>query len=285
MKTLYTIIFSIFFSFANAQIFTDTTQKYIPLIIDSSINNVIKNKSYPYKDSKPTTKGIDDYVSEQSVTVIFDFDYFFKVESDDVDFVTDNINKYKENNENDTQFPTIESNIELGNYDLVGNYITITNEEKYLDYSLKTINKKKISDIAQSNKFVRSVMIHEYVHAYMKQIILELRMNNIKIEKEYYAQFYESIGSTFIEEGISEYCSSEMGELINSKIEFIPKTEREILDKINRYDIFYKYSSIYVRDFLRKNGLKKGIQILVTNKPPTIEEIITPYKFFFRLNF
>jgi len=214
--------------------------------------------------------------------VIFDFDHFFKVESDDVDFITDNINKYKDI---DTQFPTVESNIELGNYDYVGNYITITNEERYLDYSLKSTNKQKISDITQSNKFVRSVMVHEYAHAYMKQIILELRMNNKTVEIEYYSQFHESVGSTFIEEGISEYCSSEMGELINSKIEFKPKTEREILDKINRYDIFYKYSSFYVSDFLRKNGLKKGIQILVTNKPPTIEEIITPYKFFFRLNF
>jgi len=80
-----------------------------------------------------------------------------------------------------------------------------------------------------------------------------------------------------------------MGEINPYKNIRYPKTTSEILDPKNKYEIKYKYASFYVKNFLDSicdNGrLRDGIEILLKNKPPSYNEIITPKLYFNRLNY
>ena len=64
----------------------------------------------------------------------------------------------------------------------------------------------------------------------------------------------------------------------------IPENEEELLSPENKVNNVYRYSVIFLKDFLDSYGLKKGIQILLGNRPPSADEILHPNKFFTRLN-
>lgn len=282
----------------------DTTSQTITSI-DSLKYNTLKNKIYPYKNSKPTTKGITEYITEQAEIVIIDFQNFFNVEIDYMDFVPDKVSEYigtdetdidsnnKDNNSQNviqvtslpTYQPAINPNNELGVYLSGSNYAVISNEDKYLDYSYKNVKKRSLSNILETNKFVRSVMLHELAHDYFKQVVDELKNNKTHALKEYSRAYYETFSSTFIEEAIAEYCVTIMGEIKNTLPlkEYKPQNISEISDKANEYKILYKYGAFYVNDFLKTYGLHEGIKIIITNPPPTLEEILIPEKYFSRL--
>jgi len=281
------------------------------LIINDSIRNeTIKNTVYPYKNSRPTTAGINKYVLDQSETVIFDFQKFFKVQIDNMDFEADNLQEYniddkydydtilnnkgnddKNNNQNKntlqlTTIPVSELTDEYGIYYWNWDYAVISNEEKYIGYSVKTTKKSILSNIYECNEFIRAAMIHELAHDYFKQIIDELKYEQAHISPEYKMQNDNALGSNLIIEGVAEYCSVAMNEVISVKPKKVyrPKKIDEILDKKNKYKVYYEYGSIYVGDFIKSNSLHSAIRILVTNPSPTIEEIINPEKYFSRLN-
>jgi len=90
-------------------------------------------------------------------------------------------------------------------------------------------------------------------------------------------------GTQFIEEGICEYVVYYLHESNPIKNIVIPKTMDDLMDDMNRVNILYVYSVYVLQDFLDKEGLKKGIEILLSNKPPTYEEILKPELFFNRL--
>jgi hypothetical protein len=264
-------------------------------------NDSVRNKIYPYKDFKPTTKGIDAYVKDQTEAVISDFESFFNIKITNMSFETDNLTNYvihddfendstQENNTNENN-NNVNNNVndnnnELGIYFYGENYAVISNEEKYIGYSLKNTQKKIIANTTESNKFVRAVMIHELAHDYFKQVIDELRYEKTPVEKEYYMINHETAGSRFIEEAVAEYCSTVMNELIIiPKIKtYTPKNVQEILDEKNKYNIYYKYGSIYISDILENKNLRTAIKILVTNPAPSLDEILMPEKYFTRLN-
>ena len=70
--------------------------------------------------------------------------------------------------------------------------------------------------------------------------------------------------------------------------EYFPDTKADLLNKKNVFDVKYKYSSQYLKDFLdittkQYGSIKIGIEMLLENNPPTYLEIINPNMFFYRL--
>lgn len=133
--------------------------------------------------------------------------------------------------------------LELGFY--YPNEIFITNAEVFLAYEVGELSKKERDSINHSNR--------------------------------------ENPGSRFIEEGICEYVTLKMNELIPPKRLFIPKTPSDLTRQENRYKIFLKYSSHCLSGFLDTTGLKQGMKILLHNRPPSTDEILKPDLFFKRL--
>jgi hypothetical protein len=241
-------------------------------------------KTYPLKNGFPTTAGIDSCVRDYEESVILDFEKFFKVSVNSMYFETDNLRDYCINNTEDneiiaTMIP-IASGDELGIYYSGQDYAVISNDEKYIGYDLKDVKKRKLWGIKESNKFVKSVMIHEIGHDYTSQIITELRFEKIKVSPEYLSSFAGTNGSRFIEEGIAEYCPTAMKELIPGP-EYIPKSLEDLTK--NYYMFNYKYAELYIRDFLNEKGLREGIRMIVINSPPTDEELLNPEQYFSRL--
>lgn len=217
---------------------------------------------FPIVIHQPTTDEINQYVENNSDTIVCEFENFYDVDVRDVDFETDKLEEYTENeNELGICFPSL-------------NYIIISNEEKYIGYSAKEKKRRILNSIEESNKFVKGVMIHEICHIYVDQVIDSLRIKR-----------HNTFESNFIEEGICEYSVTKMGELILSDKIFIPLTTNELFDTINEYNVKYKYSSYFVKNIIDKYGLTKGIIILFKNSQPTINEILKPEIYYRRLNY
>ncbi len=132
-------------------------------------------------------------------------------------------------------------------------------------------------------------MIHELGHEYVNQIGVEMQsVHHLHIDKSYetgiwIVNSHETFGSSFIEEGISEYITEKMGELIPPSVLEKPSTIEELFDSEKEYIIKYKYASAFLKTFLDTTGIKKGIQILLFNPPPSYEEILQAERFFERL--
>ena len=91
------------------------------------------------------------------------------------------------------------------------------------------------------------------------------------------------LGYKFIEEGICEYVNVKMKQTISLKRPYIPKKLSDLSKPENAHDILYKYSTYCIEEFLDTTGLKRGIKILLHNRPPSSEEILEPELFFARL--
>ena len=74
-----------------------------------------------------------------------------------------------------------------------------------------------------------------------------------------------------------------MKETISPKRPYIPKKLSDLSKPENAHDIFYRYSAYTLVEFLDTTGLKRGIKILLHNRPPSSEEILEPELFFARL--
>lgn len=257
--------------------------------LDSTKMAEIKNKEYPYFRNKPIRDGITAYVFEQWESAIYDFQKFFNVWIYSLDFEVASLNQ--ENGKIDrkgnvviaTNIPKSDLGDELGAYHLGSDYVTISNEEKYLGYSLKTAKKTVLRDILSTNKFVRAVILHEIAHDYIQQTGAELRMEGYAVNPAFFNRSFSTPQSIFLEEGIAEYCPTAMGELIQGEME-IPKSIEDMFDKKQRWNFYYNYSVHFVQDFLKEKGLRDGVRILLSNSPPTDTEIFNSELYFNRLN-
>jgi hypothetical protein len=90
-------------------------------------------------------------------------------------------------------------------------------------------------------------------------------------------------GPKFIEEGICEYVTLEMNEILARRRPYIPKKPADLQRLDKTYDIYYSYAAYSLDKFLDTAGLKRGIKILLHNRPPSVEEILEPDLFFARL--
>jgi hypothetical protein len=231
---------------------------------------------YPLKNGRPTSKGIDRYVEENADALIGEFQ----------DFIGDtifNINIYTEDlSTNSDQNP-----MELGSY--YPNEIFITNAELFIAYELKDLPRYRKDTLLSCNLFVKAAVFHELMHHYIYQTGIEmLRKDQVPVDRAYQSFFRiysyrDDPGPKFIEEGICEYVTSKMGQTITQRRPYIPKTHADLSRKENTYSVFYKYSAYCLKEFLDNTGLKRGIKILLHNRPPSVEEILDMDLYFARI--
>ncbi len=232
---------------------------------------------YPLKNGKPTSKGIERYIEEMGDSLVVEYQKFIGDTLYDVWIYADDLNSI-----------AIVDSLELGRY--YPNEIYISTAEMFLAYELADLSRSERNLIEESNKFVKTVVIHELTHDYIHQISVEMRsVDKINIDRSYQTSLwlirsYDSFGSAFIEEGICEYVAEKMGELVSPKRPFIPKTIEDLIDRDNEYLVKYKYSSYFLKAFLDSTGLKQGVKELLYNSPPSYEEILNPDLFFNRLD-
>ena len=232
---------------------------------------------YPLKNGRPTSKGIKQYVEEQSDSLVIEFQNF-------IDDTIYNIWIYAE----DLTRYSVNDSLELGRY--YPHEIFISTAEMFLAYELGDLSQEQRDHLVESNRFVKAAMIHELTHDYINQISVEMRsIDKIRIDRSYQTSIWivrspETFGSTFIEEGLCEYMVEKMGELIPPERPFIPKSVQDITNGDNRYEVNYKYASFFLKTYLDTTGFKKGVKILLHNPPPSYDEILQPNLFFTRLN-
>jgi len=235
-----------------------------------------ERQNYPLKNGRPTTKGIEKYVEDNTDSLIREYQNF-------IGDTLYNIYIYTEDLTANGFFDPRE----LGRY--YPNEIFITNKEEFMAYELSALTKKGRDTILASNLFVKAAVFHELTHDYIYQLSMDMsQVENIYVDRAYQAFFRiysntNEMGSKFIEEGICEYVTGKMGEIISPHKPFIPKSIADLSNEEYSYNIYYKYSSHYLSKFLDTTGIKRGIKILLHNPPPSREEILNPELFFTRL--
>jgi hypothetical protein len=233
-------------------------------------------EEFPLKNGKPTSKGIEKYVELMGDSIIAEYQDFVDDTLYNVIFATEDRGPVEG-----------EGPIELGYY--FPFEAVISRAELFEAYELEDLSPRRLRSFNESNRFVKGVMVHELSHAYINQVALELKiMEGILVHPEYESGIRiirtpETFGAIFIEEGIAEYITERMGQLIPPKKPFVPKSLEELLKPENAYSVHYKYSAHVLRPFLDQKGIKEGIRILLVNPPPTYEEILNPSAFFERL--
>jgi hypothetical protein len=246
---------------------------FISILLFISISLNAQNVYLLTKAGIPSYKGIEIYLKQNINTIVDEYQKFVNDTLYDIYITSDDLSKYTDNNNLDALGFCF---CEKGSSEII-----ITNEEKYLSYEVSMLSKYKRRNIIESDAFVKGVIIHELTHLYFNQIIMKMRIDSMFVSPEYNnfsMVSRNSFGSEFIEEGICTYVSVKMGECIIGK-NYIPESIDEITDKHNRFDIMYKYSSQYVKLFLNKNGITKGIELIIGIKPPTLEEILNTEKY------
>lgn len=231
---------------------------------------------YPLKNGRPTSKGIDKYVDDKAEELIGLFQEFVKDTLYNANIYTEDLSQNPEINP-----------LELGNY--YPNEIFINNAGNFIAYELDALSRQRWDTILSSNQFVKAAVLHELMHHYIYQLSIEmLRTDRINVDRAYQTFFRiyshrEDPGSRFIEEGICEYATLRMNEIISRGRPYRPKKASDLSHVDKEYDIFYRYSAYSLSDFLDTAGLKKGIKTLLHNPPPSVEEILDPDLYFARL--
>ena len=237
---------------------------------------VQEGSEYPLKNGRPTSKGIDLYVEENAEKLVQEFQ----------DFISDtlyNAHIYTE----DLSGNTNQDPLELGNY--YPNEIFINNAAFFIAYELDDLSPENLDTIVNSNQFVKAAVFHELMHHYIYQLSIEmLRQDQVSVDRAYQSFFRiyssrENPGSRFIEEGICEYATLRLEEVISRNRPSRPKKPDDLNRSDKKYDIYYRYSARVLAEFLEAEGLKRGIKILLHNPPPSVEEILDPDLFFARL--
>jgi hypothetical protein len=249
---------------------------------------------YPYKLNRPTPEGIDKYVKDNKYIFFDEFQSFIKdTILNDVDMTAEDLSKETDYTGEELGWTEIYSN---------GYQIIINDIKEFRDYSIdtKTIKgKSKKNFFIESDQFVKSTIFHELMHVYFRQEMLRLTMikdtitGNSKLNKYYYnVQLVPNAemrnGSKFIEEGFCEYLIHAKGEVKDYDNLYTPKTEEDINTKENKFNVYYKYSYEYLKNFLDScfladGYMRNGIHILLTNNPPSHKEILNPKLYFNRL--
>jgi hypothetical protein len=257
----------------------------IPLILSLLLTLVLPSFSQgdppdklQYKYGRPTTKGISDYIKTFEYDLVMEFKEFIKdtiLDEADVWIECDNLSEYTEHD-----------SLELGRF-YTPNDVIITNEEMFLDYDVDLMSKWRRLQYVETNQFVKATVMHELAHFYFYMVTQHMRWLKRQVVPGYGSGIniygYNSQGSEFIEEGVCEYVMVKMGETIPYKEDYKPVSTREIVEGRNTHDIKYKHSYFFVKPLLDSAGLRKGIEILITNPPPSVEEILHPEKFHNRL--
>jgi hypothetical protein len=232
---------------------------------------------YPLKNGRPTSKGIDRYVEENADRLVSEFQAFIGDSLYNANIYSEDLSENLEHNP-----------LELGSY--YPNEIFINNAGTFIAYELEDLSRQARDTIVNSNQFVKTAVFHELTHHYIYQLSIEmLRRDKISVDRAYQSFFRiysirDEPGPRFIEEGICEYATLRLNEIISRNRPYIPRKPADLDRPEKAYDIFYRYAAYSLGEFLDSAGLKKGIKTLLHNPPPTVEEILEPELFFARLN-
>jgi hypothetical protein len=232
---------------------------------------------YPLKNGRPTSKGIDLYVEENSDRLISELQDFIGDTLYNANIYTEDLSKSGDQNP-----------LELGNY--YPNEIFITNAEVFIAYEVELLSREQRDTIITSNLFVKAAVFHELMHHYIYQLSIEmLRHDRIRVDRAYQTFFRiysdrDDPGSRFIEEGICEYVTLKIKARIAPRRPHIPRNIKELNREENEYNVFYRYAAYTLTEFLDAQGLKRGIKILLHNRPPSTEEMLHMDLYFARLN-
>ena len=233
-------------------------------------------QDYPLHKGKPTSKGIEQYIEDKSEIIVSEYQNFVKDTLYNVYIYADDLSEYIDND-----------SAELGWY--YSREIFITTHELFIAYELADLSKIQKALLTESGKFVKSTVIHELTHNYLHQISNEMRsVDQIYVHRAYKSRQWllnaqESFGRAFIEEGVCEYVSEKMGEIIPPRRPFTPDNMEELLDKNNSYQLKYKYSAHILKPFLDAGEFKGAVKVLLHNAPPSYSEILNPEQYFDRL--
>jgi len=246
------------------------------LLILTPLSSIEK---YPTKYGRPTPKGVGMYVEDNEYQLIQEYQEYVKDTLWlDVWIFAEDLTDYVGH---DT--------LELGNY--WNGEVYIDMDTNFVAYELKPLSKFRRAMIGESNRFVKGTVFHELTHHYMNQIGREMEFyDSIRVNRAYQTGIWiirnpSLFGATFIEEGVCEYMVTQMDEIIPPKRFHTPKNTTDLTNPANRYRYVYKYSSEYVRVFLDTIGFKEGVKILMSNEPPSTDEILNPELFFNRLDY
>jgi hypothetical protein len=245
---------------------------FLPLFCSQS-----SYQKYPLtKKGIPSKQGIELYVRDNESRFISEFQDLVNDTVYDVYLIVDDVSKYTGDD------GTLGYCIPGGS---IASEIVITSEEKFLAYEVSMLSKYQRRTISEANNFVKGVVFHELTHNYFSQVIREMRMYDMHVANEYNNFSIiprNTFGAIFIEEGVAEYVNLKIGEEIILN-DYTPETIEEITNSENKQDIIYRYAPQYLKSFIDYYGIKKAIQILVSNPPPSVDEIFYPAKFYSRL--
>jgi hypothetical protein len=246
--------------------------RLLPILFLLSLTFYQQKDPYYNKQGRPSTYGINTYIKDNQESLIKEYEFL-------VDTLYD-VYIFTENLEEDAEG-------ELGQFYLP-DYIVITNDERFVAYEFKELSKYRQRTISPDERTVKSVVFHELTHAYFNQILITMKNNNQYVSPEYgnfrmFPSPSSRFGAEFIEEGICEYMIYFLNESRPPVEVEIPTSAEQLLNKDKKVEIFYRYSVFYVEKLLQQYGFKKGIELLIGNKPPTYEEILNRELFYERL--
>lgn len=256
-------------------------------------NVQLADNNYPqvkieYSNGKPTTLGIDLYINSNYRQQGFLEEYQLLLKDtlyNDIFFRTANFRKEqgKKYDKGLLAYNVITAN---------SCEIVINNIENYRRIEYNPKDSLKYND---GDYFLKAVVFHEISHYYIYQLMIEMqKIRNIPVD-QYYMQamtMFPNVelqyGAKFIEEGICEYIVQQYNLSRKFQNIYVPKTQKDFMEKELGYDIQYKYASKFVEDFLDMfialdDRPKIGLMILLNNRPPSYDEILNPESYYCRL--
>ena len=235
---------------------------------------VLIQQDLEYKWGVPTSKGIDKYIQANEYQFVRDYQEFIDDTLYFEPFIsTDDLTDY------------------VGIGDASGFFerpdnIVIDNRTRYVDYELRRWSEARRNRYRGNNMFVRGVVMHELTHAYIYQIVMRAEYDK-KLAYEWRQGLrmipVDNWYADFMEEGLCEAVAVMMDEIIPYPDDL--SISKQDLSPRNRktYEVKYMYSSKFVQPLIDDYGLKAAIYLVVTNKPPSSEEILRPESYYQRL--
>ena len=229
--------------------------------------------SQEYKWGRPTVKGIDAYVETNWLVFITDYQNHVGDTLFYEPFIsTDDLSKYYNYTRGESGFFEHPDNI------------VVDNRTKYIDYELGMLSTFQRSQYRETNQFVRGVVMHELTHCYIYQVMQLARDSLHRDYREGLRMIpVDNYYTEFIEEGICEYVAADMQEIIryDERVQ-IKKGDLSTANR-NSYEVKYRYALQFVEPVLKTLGIRQAIFVIVSNAPPTREEILNPSLFYDRL--
>ena len=236
---------------------------------------VLFQQELEYKWGVPTSKGIDKYVERNQYQFVLDYMEFIEDTLYNEPFIsTDDLSDY------------------VGIGDASGFFerpdnIVIDNRTRYVDYEVRRWSEARKQRYRGNNMFVRGVVMHELTHAYFYQVMMIAQYEK-ELEYEWRQGLrmipVDNYYTEFIEEGFCEAVAVMMDEIIPYPDGLgISKQDLNLKNR-KTYEVKYMYSSQFVQPLIDEWGLKAAIFLVVTNRPPTNEEILDPESYYNRLN-